>query len=194
MKCLCGKCTVKHCDKKINLAKRLQGKKNRNSGRYAEKKLKALFGKWDIKIEPTISSGSLKQVTGKVKNQKYLFSGDFYSSDIIKGTRLKIECKKKQYSVFKRYYELVNEYDSVWIKGFCILINQDNFKDLINKALISNPYCVEDKQFKGLHKFFDQDNADMVAMISPNPDTNRYNDFIFAIKENLFKKLIERGK
>ena len=39
-----------------------------------------------------------------------------------------------------------------------------------------------------LHGFFNQDNADIVAMIAK--DSNRYLDFVFAIKKDVFKKIL----
>ena len=53
---------------------------------------------------------------------------------------------------------------------------------------------IDDKQFKGLHNFFKQDNADIVTLISPNNKGTRYLDFIFCFKETTYKKLIEQMK
>ena len=193
MSCLCSQCTVKNCDKKKSLKRRVQGKKNRSTGYYAEKKLLKLFTDWNIPISQTVASGRLKNVSNKVK-QKYLFSGDFYCDNLVKGKRLKIENKKRVYSVFKRYYTLT-ENQIYHIKNLCYLVSQDTLKHIIDgKEIVDKITDNEDKQFKMLHTFFEQDNADIVSMISPSEDSNRYMNFIFAIKENIFKRLIkERG-
>lgn len=191
MKCLCEQCQVKDCDKKKNLAKRKQGKTNRNTGRYCENKLLKLFKEWDIPIEKTVASGQLKEVASRLKNQKYLFSGDFYTTGLIKGSRLKIENKKRCYSDFRKYY-LLTDYDICHIKGFCYLVSQAELKRILDKENNQRVIEVEDKKHKGLHNFFEQDNADIVTLISPNKEDTRYLDFIFCFKENIYKKLIEQ--
>lgn len=193
MPCLCQQCTVKNCDKKKNIVRRVQGKKNRTTGYYAEKKLLKLFNDWNIPISQTVASGRLKNITNKVK-QKYLFTGDFYTDNLIKGQRLKIENKKRTYNIFKRYYALTNN-QICHIDNFCYLINQDTLKRIIdNQELVEEIINIDNKQCKMLHTFFEQDNADIVSMISPSEDSNRYMNFIFAIKENVFIKLLkERG-
>lgn len=191
MKCLCEQCQVKDCDKKKSLAKRKQGKTNRNTGRYCENKLFKLFKEWGIPIEKTVASGQLKEVANRLKNQKYLFSGDFYTTGLIKGSRLKIETKKRDYSVFRKYY-LLCDLDICHIKGFCYLVSQKELKAILNKENKQKVIEIDDKLNKGLHNFFEQDNADIVTLITPNSNGTRYLDFIFCFKENTYKKLIEQ--
>lgn len=195
MKCLCEQCTVKNCDKKKSLVRRTQGKRNRNAGRYAEQKLQQLFKENNVAINATISSGALKSVAKQVGNQKYKFSGDFYSTEILKGTRLKIECKKRQYKLFKRYYSFCADRKIIQYGKFCVLMDANTFFALIKKSLVPNIFPIlqlPDRNITNLHKFFEQDNADIVAMISPNEQGNRYLDFIFAVTENTFKKLLNQ--
>lgn len=187
--CLCSECKIKNCDKKKKLTKVIQGKRNRNTGRYAELKLKKLFDKWNIKIEQTISSGSLKSVVGKVK-EKYKFKSDFYTSDLVKGKRLRIENKKRMYKEFKRYYELTDNQICI-IGDKYILISQNIFEQILIKN--NNNHCeitVEDKKFKGLDNYFNQDNADIVTLISPS-ETGRYLDFIFCLKTKVYLELLK---
>lgn len=191
LKCLCEECQILTCDKKKSLVKRKQGKTNRNTGRYAENKLLALFKEWDIPIEKTVASGQLKSVTNRVKNQKYLFSGDFYTTELIKGIRVKIENKKRQYSEFRKFY-MLTDYDICHIKGFCYLVSQAELKRILDKENEQKVIEIEDKKFTGLHNFFNQDNADIVTLIAPNDKGTRYLDFIFCFKENIYKKLIEQ--
>lgn len=190
MTCLCGKCTVKNCDKKKTLKMRLIGKRNRNTGRYAELKLLKLFEKWNVSIHRTIASGKLKSVADIVNNQKELFISDFYSDSIVKGQTIRIENKKRQYRVFKKYYEQSND-KILWIKGFCYIIPQAIFAKLLNgtnkEEFTLN--IVDDINNKALHSFFNQDNANIVTLISPDNNSNKYLDFLFCVDENIIDKI-----
>ena len=186
-KCLCSKCTVTNCDRKEVSKRRAIGKRNRNTGRYAEKKLFALFNDWNIPIDKTFASGSKKELAEEFGDK---FSGDFNIQGLI-DQNIKIENKKKQYKAFKRYYELV-KFGIVHIKGFCYLIPQAMFQDVILHQVRHSVIEIEEKQFKVLRSFFEQDNAEIVSMISPSPDSNRYLDFIFAVREDIYEKLLKR--
>ena len=191
-RCLCSECQVTTCDKKKNLAKRKQGKTNCNTGRYAENKLLKLFKEWGIHIEKTVASGALKQVESRVsKNQKYLFSGDFFTTGLIKGQKLKIENKKRQYVDFRKYY-MLTDYDIGYIKDFCYLVSQAELKRILDGENEHKVITVEDKKHQGLHNFFNQDNADIVTLIATNKEGTRYLDFIFCFKEDIYKKFIEQ--
>ena len=190
MSCLCPKCTVKNCDKKKKLQHRLTGKRNRNSGRYAELKLLKLFEKWGIEVHRTIASGQLKSIADIIDTQKELFISDFYSDDIVKGQTIRIENKKRQYKVFKKYYEKCDK-TILYIKEFCYIMTQDTFTNILTSNNWSLDFTVlDDTGNKALHDFFEQDNADIVTIISPDDNSNRYLDFLFCIKENIFKKMI----
>lgn len=189
MACLCSKCTVKNCDKKRSLKRRLLGKRNRNTGRYAELKLLKLFEAWHIDIQRTIASGRLKDIADVVPENADLFVSDFYSDDIIRGQRIRIENKKRQYKVFKRYYE--NDNNILYLKDFCYIIPQHIFAELLNGNKEYDFTVSEDTGNKLLHLFFEQDNADIVTLISPDDNTNRYKDFLFCVKEDIFKKLVD---
>jgi hypothetical protein len=186
--CLCDQCKVTQCDKKKNLVKRKQGKTNRNTGRYAEK----LFQKWcddnNIYAYPTIMSGKHKEIADKVDEKKYMFSGDFHIEGITED-RLKVEVKKRQLNLLQRYYSATKFGDVVEIKNFCVLVSADTLLGIVRRHGEYNTAVVEDKKHSMLHGFFNQDNADIVAMIAK--DSNRYLDFVFAIKKDVFKKILD---
>ena len=186
-KCLCDECKVTKCDKKKNLVKRKQGKRNRNTGRYAEK----LFQKWcydnNIKATATVMSGKHKELADKVDTKKYMFSGDFHIEGLTK-ERLKVEVKKRQLDLTHKYYAATKCNDVVHIKGFCYVVSADCLIAMTQGRKDFNVVQIEDTKHALLHSFFNQDNADIVAMISQG-DTNRYLDFVFAIQENVYKKI-----
>lgn len=185
-KCLCSECTFKSCSRNKTLKRRVIGKKNRTSGRYAENKLFALFGDWGIEIDKTFCSGSKKELAEEFGDK---FSGDFNTKGLI-GSNVKIENKKKKYETFKRYYELTSN-GICHIKGFCYLVPQYIFVDIVKHKTRYSFSEVEDYKYKTLHDFFNQDNAEIVTLISPKPDSNRYLDFIFCVKEDLYEKLFK---
>lgn len=194
MPCICNQCTVRNCKMKKTLKKRTLGKRNRNTGRYAEQKLLKLFQSWNINIHQTIASGSLKQVTNRLSKQdKDLFISDFYTEDLLKGEVIRIENKKRQYKVFKKYYEKTGDKPLI-IKDFCMIVNQTEFKNMLD-GKFNQPYeVIEDKNNKLLHDFFNQDNAQIVSLISPDDNSSRYKDFLFCIDNKIINKLIkERG-
>ena len=70
-------------------------------------------------------------------------------------------------------------------------MTQDTFANILTSNNWSLDFTVlEDTGNKALHDFFEQDNADIVTIISPDDNSNRYLDFLFCIKENIFKKMI----
>ena len=189
MVCLCNQCTVKSCKMKKTLTKRVLGKRNRNTGRYAEQKLLKLFQSWNININQTIASGSLKQVTNRLlKKDKDLFVSDFYTEDIIKGEVIRIENKKRQYKIFKKYYCQTDD-KILLIRNFCYIVNQNDFKALLAKKVNQHLEVIEDKNNKLLHDFFKQDNAQIVSLISPDELSNRYKNFLFCIDIKTYNKL-----
>lgn len=191
MVCLCNQCTVKSCKMKKTLKKRVIGKRNRNTGRYAEQKLLKLFQSWNININQTIASGSLKQVTNRLSDKdKDLFVSDFYTKDLIKDKVIRIENKKRQYKVFKKYYEQTTD-KILLIKNFCYILGQNDFKTLLDGKINQHLEVIEDKNHKLLHDFFKQDNAQIVSLISPDESSNRYKDFLFCIDIKTYNKIMK---
>ncbi len=187
-KCLCDKCKVVSCDKKKSLAKRKQGKTNRNTGRYAEK----LFQKWcesrGIMVSATVMSGKHKELANQVTSKKYMFSGDFHIEGLT-SKRLKVEVKKRQLALLQKYYAATKFGDVCHIQGFCFVVSGEMFTEIVCRHKDFNYVPIDDIKHALLHSFFDQDNADIVAMIAK--DGSRYLDFVFAIKENVFHKLLK---
>lgn len=195
MVCLCSKCSAKGCVMKKTLKKRALGKRNRNTGRYAEQKLLKLFQSWNIKLNQTIASGSLKQVTSRLTGKdKDLFVSDFYTNDLIKGETIRIENKKRQFNVLKKYYYKTDLNKVLYIKDFCYIVSQNSFKKILDGEINQFILAEEDKNNKLLHNFFRQDNAQIVSLISPDELSNRYRDFLFCFDTNTYKKFIEQRK
>ena len=166
-----------------------------NLNLYIEDKLLKLLKSWDLPAEKTIASGSMKNVSTRVKGQEYLFTSDLYTEGIVKSNRVRIESKKRTYNAFKKYYELVNDcYSYLHIKNFCYIFNQSAFYNLIKGKHYGIGADKDDKQHKSLHNFFDQDNSGIVTLISPDPNSNKYLPFLFCITEELFNQIIEERK
>ena len=178
---------MKNCPRKKINKRRIIGKKNRATGRYAENKLLALFTEWELPIEKTFASGSKKELAKEFGDK---FSGDFNIQGLL-DENIKIENKKKQYNVFKRFYDLT-ENGICYIKDFCFLIPQELFKDVIVHGIAHSYSEIENNKFKVLENFFAQDNAEIVSMISPRPNSNRYMNFVFAVKKETYEKLLKR--
>lgn len=191
-KCLCDQCKVTKCDKKKNLVKRKQGKTNRNTGRYAEK----LFQKWcdtnGIYAYPTIMSGKHKELADQIGEKQYMFSGDFHIEGITK-ERLKVEVKKRQISLLRKYYVATNYGDIVKVGKFCVLVSANTLLDIVRRHGNHSFVHIEDTKHAMLHNFFDQDNADIVAMIAKG-ENGKYLDFVFAISSQTFNKVLKNFK
>lgn len=188
MPCLCSQCTVQKCDKKKNLAKRIIGKRSRNTGRYAEKKLLKLFQKWNLNVKQTISSGSLKkQVIDKIQDPD-MFVGDLIVT--IQGKQLRVENKLRQYKVFKKYYENT-ENNVILIPNLCYIISENQLYNILTGEQTEITIKkMQDNKHKILRSFFQQDNADIVSIISPQITSRRYYPFLFCITIQTYKKLL----
>lgn len=145
---------------------------NKRKGYNAEVKLKDLFTKWDLKCWRIPGSGAWKN------------RGEDLDSDlrvVIYDEARKVEVKRR--GQFKRFYNLTNG-KTVIIEGFCVLVPQDTLYGMLEAGQKPGVVVtIPDKQFKVLHSYFEQDNADMVAMVSP------YKPFVFALSLPLWKEL-----
>lgn len=149
-----------------------RGRANKRAGYYYEKQLEKLFTRWGLECWRVPMSGALK---------KEGLDGDLRVS--VYGRVRKVENKKRDN--LERFYKLVEGDQAVVIEGFCVLVPQDAFYDLINAKKPGLVVTIPDRQFKGLHGFFDQDNADLVTMVSP------HKPFIFALSLSLWDELYQ---
>ena len=106
----------------------------------------------------------------------------------------KVENKKRQ--SFERIRKLIGEKSILYITGFCYVMNENIFYDLVgnNKTVDGNSIKsgsgevypireVSDRNYGELHKFFEQDYADMVSL------DESYKDFMFALQPSFFSEV-----
>lgn len=159
-----------------------RGKRNRRSGKRAEKKLHELLEGWGLEVTETVMSGQLKsyaKVFGKNKETEKMFEGDRWVK--ILGKDRKIENKKRQ--DLNRLYKLTSEDKAVYIKDFCVVMSEELFKGLL-LGVVPEVVEIDDKRFSYLHEWFNQDNADMVSMVS------NYKPFMFAVTIDFWEEFI----
>lgn len=148
------------------------GRSARIAGKRAERELEKLLISWGLNAKRVAMSGALK-ATGLVGGDD-LYAGDLKLT--INGKRYNIESKRHQ--AVEPYYKL----PPIIIKDFCILLTQDQ---LYAHMLGSNIKLetIEDKRFKRIHSYFEQDDSDIVAM------KINYRPWLFAIKLDNFHEL-----
>lgn len=173
---------VKEEKKKARKVKRIsdaskRGRSNRRNGRRAEREVEDYLKKLGFDASRTPLSGALK-ATQLIPQLKDHVSGDIrirYKDD-----ELIVECKRNIHS--NGWYKLLDE-GVIHIKGFCYGLRKDLFEYLCNGLLTGKKVEVEDDKFKMLHKYFGQDNSDIVVVTRP------YYDPLFFLKENTYKLL-----
>ena len=109
------------------------------------------------------------------------------------GKERKVENKKRM--SFERIRSLIGEKKILYITGFCYVMNENVFYDIVkNGATVSgsvvdagsNSYPireVSDRNYGWLHGFFQQDYADVVSL------DESYRDFLFCLQPSLFEEL-----
>ena len=167
------------------------GKSNKRKGKKSEKKLLLHFQRQNLEARIIEGSGCLKKIKA---------DADADLRVVINGKERKVENKKR--TSFERIRKLINSDKILYITGFCYVMNENIFYDIIssfngkvepllNENIVStdrNDYPireVSDRNYGELHKFFSQDNADIVSL------DESYKDFMFALKPSLFKEVVE---
>ena len=162
-----------------------RGRANRRNGRKAERDVERYLKSLGIEASRTVASGALKTTnllpffkddvisTGEIKEK---LAGDIHIK--YKKHEFKVECKRNINS--NGWYKLLDK-GVVHIKGFCYGLRKDMFEYLINGVDIESSMEVEDKRFKLLHNYFDQDNSGMVVVTRP------YHEPLFFLKEEIYK-------
>ena len=123
-------------------------------------------------------SGALKLV-GKSAGFGDDLSGDLRVT--INDIDYRIESKRKQNA--DTVYKLAEE-GLVHIKGFCYLLREEVMRGLLNGVDLAVDKEVEDKGFGYLHKFFDQDDSDIVTIWRP------WHNYLFFLTESTYQKII----
>ena len=167
------------------------GRSNKRKGKKSEKKLLLHFQRQNLEARIIEGSGCLKKIKA---------DADADLRVVINGKERKVENKKR--TSFERIRKLINSDKILYITGFCYVMNENIFYDIIssfngkvepllNGNIVStdrNDYPireVSDRNYGELHKFFLQDNADIVSL------DESYKDFMFALKPSLFKEVVE---
>ena len=114
-----------------------------------------------LNVGRTPLSGALK-AAGLLEVLKDHLAGDIHLT-LRDGTELVIECKCS--IKLDSWYKMLAR-GPVDIKGFCYGLPEEDFRALLFGHL---PKCdkLDDYKFKRLHKFFEQDNSDIVIVIKP---------------------------
>lgn len=160
--------------KKISDAHK-RGKSNRRNGRRAEREVENMLKDMGLNASRTPLSGALK--TGHLIPQlKDHVSGDIRIQ--YGGKELIVECKRNIHS--DSWYKLL-ETGVVHIDGFCYGLRKEVFEYLLNGLLEIEPEVLPDTKFKLLHKYFDQDDSDIVVVTRP------YREPLFFLKEDTYK-------
>lgn len=167
------------------------GRSNKRKGKKSEKKLLLHFQRQNLEARIIEGSGCLKKIKA---------DADADLRVVINGKERKVENKKR--TSFERIRKLIGAEKILYITGFCYVMNENIFYDIIssfngkvepllNGNIVStdrNDYPireVSDRNYGELHKFFSQDNADIVSL------DESYKDFMFALKPSLFKEVVE---
>ena len=155
-----------------------RGKNNKRRGRLAEKNIEKLMQSWGYECKRVPMSGVLKacHLIGAAEDA---LAGDLRV--VINGKTLKIESKVKRNS--QAWYKLLAKADVIHIEGFCYMMLQDTFQAKLLGVTGHSEITKEDKRFKALHDFFNQDGSDLVIVSRDNMP------FIFCVTEELYPTL-----
>ena len=157
----------KKVKKQTSASKR--GKSNRRNGRNAERELVAWFEKIGLTSNLVPMSGALKSanIIKALANDEMVekMRGDIKVE--INGVKYTVESKRNVNS--DSWYKKAEE-GIIHIKGFAYLMRQDLFHAFVNGVDIPVASEVEDKGFKIIHTYFNQDNSDIVVISRPYCD------------------------
>lgn len=152
-----------------------RGRANRRNGHKAEREVENLLKDMGLEASRTPLSGALKS-SGLLPFFKSKLSGDIRVK--YKDKELVVECKRDINT--NAWYKLLDR-GVVDIKGFCYGLRKELFEYLINGVHVGSIVEVEDKRFKKLHKYFDQDKSNIVVVTRP------YHEPLFFLTEETYK-------
>lgn len=188
---MCRKC--KEYDKferKKSKSRQAIGRSNKRRGKKSEQKLLLHLQRHNFQARIIDGSGAYKKVR------------EGADSDLrvtVYGRERKIENKKRQ--SFDRIRKLIGEDKILYIEGFCYVMDENIFYKLvrfktnrINTTIecgAENSFSirvVSDRNYGELHKFFEQDYADMVTL------DESYKDFMFCLQPDFFNEIVEHAE
>lgn len=193
----CRKCNnMSKFERKKSKSRQATGRSNKRKGKESEKKLLLHFQRQGF--EARIIEGS-----GAYKKSRQNADSDLRVT--IKGKERKIENKKygSRVALLNRIRKLIGEKGILRITGFCYIMDENVFYDICHNVAAwttdkngkvdridcgENLYKVRevsDRDFGILHKFFEQDYADIVSL------DESYKDFLFCLQPDFFREVIE---
>lgn len=164
----------------------------------SEKKLLLHFQRQNLEARIIEGSGAYKKCRGAG------FDSDLRVT--IKGVERKVENKKygSRVALLNRIRKLIGENGILYIKDFCFIMDEHVFYDLCrgvkswrrdnDRNIITEVNTPEhsykirevaDRDYGLLHKFYEQDYADIVSL------DESYRDFLFVLQPEFFKEVIE---
>lgn len=183
---MCRKCKeYNKFERKKSKSRQAIGRSNKRRGKKSEKKLLLHFQRQGFEARIIDGSGAYKKIR------------EGADSDLrvtIFGVERKVENKKRQ--SFERIRKLIGEKKILYITGFCYVMDENIFYDLVKHSKTVSGNVIEsesgekyairevsDRNYGELHKFFEQDYADMVSL------DESYKDFMFALQPSFFDEL-----
>ena len=194
----CRKCKeYNKFERKKSKSRQATGRSNKRKGKESEKKLLLHFQRQNLEARIIEGSGAYKKVRG-----------EGFDSDLrvtVRGHERKVENKKygSRVALLNRIRKLIGEKGILYITDFCYIMDENVFYDVvknfqtagIDKAGLvhavrtneSTYYVreVADRDYGLLHKFFEQDYADIVSL------DESYRDFLFVLQPSLMKEICQ---
>lgn len=174
------KALQKKVKKQSSASKR--GKSNRRNGRVAERELVKWLEKRGLEANLVPMSGALKSanIIKALANDEMVekMRGDIKL--IINGETYTVESKRNVNS--DSWYKKA-EKGIVHINTLAYLMREDLFMATVNGVDLPISEVIEDKGFKKIHEYFEQDDSDIVVISRP------YCHRLFFVKEKIYEKI-----
>jgi len=194
----CRKCKeYNKFERKKSKSRQATGRANKRKGKESEKKLLLHFQRQNLEARIIEGSGAYKKVRG-----------EGFDSDLrvtIRGTERKVENKKygSRVALLNRIRKLIGEKGILYITDFCYIMDENVFYDVVKNGkgagtdsngvtrlvyTAENTYKIRevaDRDYGLLHKFFEQDYADIVSL------DESYRDFLLCLYPAFFNEIIE---
>ena len=174
------KALQKKVKKQSSASKR--GKSNRRNGRVAERELVKWLEKRGLEANLVPMSGALKSanIIKALANDEMVekMRGDIKLT--INGETYTVESKRNvnSDSGYKKA-----EKGIVHINTLAYLMREDLFMATVNGVDLPVSEVIEDKGFKKIHEYFEQDDSDIVVISRP------YCHRLFFVKEKIYEKI-----
>lgn len=174
------KALQKKVKKQSSASKR--GKSNRRNGRAAERELVKWFEKYGLEANLVPMSGALKSanIIKALANDEMVekMRGDIKLT--IDGETYTVESKRNVNS--DSWYKKA-EKGVIHINTLAYLMREDLFMATVNGVDLPISEVIEDKGFKKIHEYFEQDDSDIVVISRP------YCHRLFFIKEKTYERI-----